>query len=225
VNSVVGSRRRNSSGCCAGIQGTCPGDSDRDFSRNSAACVQMGGADLQERRTRVWVPPVDPSGVHEARSVGRVPRAAQHAGVGRVEWSATVDECQDVVERQVTRRMRRMLGTIARAYVAVLADVASDHPPGKACPSRVRMDVVVGTDARQARMLAAASSRSARDHTADRAEFHPRPAGDLGARLTLVTLDCGLVDIATSVGRVGAAVYSPVVLRLRARAGANATGQ
>jgi hypothetical protein len=30
-----------------------------------------------------------------------------------------------------------------------------------------------------------------------------------------VTLDCGLVDIATSVGRVSAAVYPPAVLRLR----------
>jgi hypothetical protein len=54
------------------------------------------------------------------------------------------------------------------------------------------MDVMVGTDARQARMLAAASSRSARDDTADRAQLHPR-----------------IVD-----GVVGA-VYSPAVLRLR----------
>jgi hypothetical protein len=30
-----------------------------------------------------------------------------------------------------------------------------------------------------------------------------------------VTLDCGLVDIATSVGRVSAAVHPPAVLRLR----------
>jgi hypothetical protein len=78
-----------------------------------------------------------------------------------------------VVERQVTRRMRRMLGTIARAHVAVLADVARDHPLRQASPSCIRMDVMVGTDARQARVLAAASSRSARDHAADRAELHP----------------------------------------------------
>jgi hypothetical protein len=52
-----------------------------------------------------------------------------------------------MVERQVTRRVRRMLGTIARAEVAVLADVAGDHPPRQARPSRVRMDVMVGTDA------------------------------------------------------------------------------
>jgi hypothetical protein len=71
---------------------------------------------------------------------------------------ATIDERQDVVERQVARRVRRMLGTIARAYVAVLADVARDHPLGQASPSCIRMDVMVGTDARQARMLAAASS-------------------------------------------------------------------
>jgi hypothetical protein len=78
-----------------------------------------------------------------------------------------------VVERQVARWMRRMLGTIARAHIAVLADVTSDHPLGQASPSCIRMDVMVGTDARQARMLAAASSRSARDDTADRAQLHP----------------------------------------------------
>jgi hypothetical protein len=33
-----------------------------------------------------------------------------------------------------------MLGTIARAYVAVLADVAGDHPLGQASPSRVRVE-------------------------------------------------------------------------------------
>jgi len=34
------------------------------------------------------------------------------------------------------------------------------------------MDVMVGTDARQARMLAAPSRRSARHDTADRADLH-----------------------------------------------------
>jgi hypothetical protein len=163
----------------------------------------------------VWVPPVDPSCVHEARSVGRVPRAAQHAGVGRIERRAIIDERNDVVERQVTRRVRRMLGTIARADVAVLADVAGDHPLGQAYPSRVRVDVMVGTDARQPRVLAAPTPRSARDDAADRAELHPRRAGDLAARLTLVTLDCRPLDIAASVGRVSAAVHPPAVLRLR----------
>ena len=85
-----------------------------------------------------------------------------------------------------------MLGTIARADVAVLADVARDHPLGQAGPSCIRMDVMVGTEARQARMLSAASSRSAGDHAADRAELHPR-----------------IVD-----GLAGA-VYSPAVLGLR----------
>jgi len=171
----------------------------------------------------VWVPPVGPSCVHEARSVGRVPRSAQHAGVGGIEWRATIDECGDVVERQVTRRMRRMLGAIARAHVAVLADVARDHPPRQASPSCIRVDVMVGTDARQARVLAAASSRSAGDDTADRAELHQarrRPAqrstnAAAAPRLTLVTLDCTPFDIATSVSETDAAVYSPAVLRLR----------
>jgi hypothetical protein len=97
-----------------------------------------------------------------------------------------------VVERQVTRRVRRMLGTIARAHVAVLADVARDHPPRQAGPSRISVNVMVGTDARQARMLAAASSRSARDDAADRAQLHP-------------WMVYGVDD----------EVYSPAVLRLR----------
>jgi hypothetical protein len=59
-----------------------------------------------------------------------IPRAAEDARVGRIERRATIDERQDVVERQVTRWMRRMLGPIARADVAVLADVAGDQPLG-----------------------------------------------------------------------------------------------
>jgi hypothetical protein len=108
-----------------------------------------------------------------------------------------------------------MLGTIARADVAVLADVAGDHPLGQASPSRISVKVMVGPDARQARMLAAASSRSTRDDAADRAELHPSSAGDLATRLTLVTLDCRPVDIATSVSRGHAAVHPPAVLRLQ----------
>jgi hypothetical protein len=72
-------------------------------------------------------------------------------------------------------------------------------------------------------MLAAASSRSARDDTADRAELHqarrlPAQRSTNAAavpRLTLVTLDCTLFDITKSVAEVVAGVYSPVVLHLR----------
>jgi hypothetical protein len=215
LNSAEGCPRRNSSGCFAAIQATCPGSSDRGFWRSSAASTQREGADVQERRTRVWGPPVRPSGIDEARSVGRVPRATQHPSVGGVERRAAIDERQDVVKGEVTRWMRRMLGTIARADVAVLADVAGDHPPGQASPSCIRMDVMVGTDARQARMLAAASSRSAGDDTTDGAEFHPSSAGDLATRLTLVTLDCRPFDITRIVSRGRADVYSPAVLRPR----------
>ena len=62
-------------------------------------------------------------------------------------------------------------------------------------PSRVRMDVMVGTDARQARMLGAAATRAAGDDTADRAELH-----------------------AWMVYGVDDEVYSPAVLRLRDQA-------
>jgi hypothetical protein len=62
-----------------------------------------------------------------------------------------------MVERQVARRVRRVLGAVARADVAVLADVASDHPPGEARPSRIGVHVVVGAEARLACVLAARS--------------------------------------------------------------------
>jgi hypothetical protein len=106
--------------------------------------------------------------------------------------------------------MGRMLGTVARALMAVLTDVARDHPLRQASPSWICMDVVVGTDTRQRRVLAAPTPRAARDHTADRAELHPRSAGDVAARLTL---DCRAFGVATSVGRVSAAVHPPAVLR------------
>ncbi len=59
-------------------------------------------------------------------------RDPQHPGVGGVERRATIGERQDMVERQVPRWMRRMLGTIARAPLAVLAAVAGDLPLGPA---------------------------------------------------------------------------------------------
>ena len=113
-----------------------------------------------------------------------------------------------------------MLGAVARADPAVLADVASDDPLGQTRPPWVRVDMVVGADARQPRMPAA-STPPARDDTANGAELHGSArsgAGIVAARLTLVTLDCRPFDIATSVGRVNAAVYSPAVLRLRGQA-------
>ena len=72
-------------------------------------CAHSRGRGLRERRTRVWGPPVGPSFVHEARSVGRVARAAQHAGVGESNGAPPAKR-GDVVDRQVTRRVRRMLG-------------------------------------------------------------------------------------------------------------------
>ena len=107
--------------------------------RNSSVRAKREGADVGEDGTRVWVPPVGPSCVHEARPVGRVPRAAQHAGVGGVERRSTVDERGDVVRREVARRVTRVLGSVARADPAELSDVARDHPPRQARPARIRM--------------------------------------------------------------------------------------
>jgi len=111
--------------------------------------------------------------------------------------------------------MRRMLGTIARADVAVPADVARDHPLGQAGPSRISVNVMVGTEARQASVLCAAATRSAGDDTTDRAQLHGSRRLGAVSPLTLVMLDCRPVDIAMSVVEKVAAVYSPAVLRLQ----------
>jgi hypothetical protein len=107
-----------------------------------------------------------------------------------------------------------MLDAIARAHPAVLPNVARDHASTEARPAWIRVDRMVGADARQAWVLAASTPWSARDDAADRAELHPRPAVDLAARLTLVTLECTPVDIAMSVIGEAGGVYSPRVLRL-----------
>jgi hypothetical protein len=108
-----------------------------------------------------------------------------------------------------------MLGTIARAYVAVLANVAGDHPPGQASPSPISVNVMVGTDARQAGVVGTAATRAAGDDTTDRAQLHGSRRLGAVSPLTLVMLDCRPVDIAMSVVEKVAAVYSPAVLRLQ----------
>ena len=64
-------------------------------------------------------------------------------------------------------------------------------------------------------VLSAATAKSARDDTTDRAQLHRLPRLRAVPCLTLVTLDCTPFDIATSVSEKGGAVYSPTVLRLR----------
>jgi hypothetical protein len=152
----------------------------------------------------VWGPPVDPSCVHEARSVGGVPRSAEHPGVGGVERPAAIDQRMHVIERQVMRCVGRVLDAIARTNPAVLPDVAGDHPLGQASPSRISVKVMVGPDARQPRVLAAASSRSARDDATDGAELHSldhdrRAVGLPSGVKTSTTVPSGRVGLDTGV--------------------------
>ncbi len=148
----------------------------------------MGGAVFQEHRTRVWGPPVG-----LGRPLRRVARPAEHGAVADVERRATGCERHDVIGGQVSCRVGVAL--VARAGVAVLPDMPGDHPLGQACPSRVGVDPVVGTDAREPCVLSAATARAAGDDTTDRADLHPR-----------------IVD------GVGGPVYSPAVLHLRDQA-------
>ena len=50
---------------------------------------------------------------------------------------------------------------------------AVGHSLGQSCPSRIRVDTVVGTNARESRVLAAAACCSAGHDTTDRAHLHP----------------------------------------------------
>ena len=63
-------------------------------------------------------------------------------------------------------------------------------------------------------MLGATTPKAARQEAADRAERHRSPRLHAVPRLTLVTLECTPVDIATSAIGEGGRVYSPRVLRL-----------
>ena len=119
---------------------------------------------------------------------------------------------------QVACRVR--VAPVAGAHVAVLPDVPGDHSLGQACPSRVRVDTVIGTDAGESRVLGAAAGCSIGHDTTDRAELHqarrlPTHRSTRGAavpRLTLVTLDCALFDITKSVAEADAGVYPSWVL-------------
>jgi hypothetical protein len=71
-------------------------------------------------------------------------------------------------------------------------------------PATVRLPGVVG----------AAAARAAGDDTTDRAQLHGSLRPSTVSDLTLVTLECTPVDIATSVIGEGGSVYSPPVLRL-----------
>jgi hypothetical protein len=211
VNSAVGSRRRNSSGCCAGIQGTCPGDSDRDFSRNSAACTQREGAvfhgcaygrvyPTRQGLTHVW-----------RRTLGRVARPTQHRAVGDLERGPAEGERDDVVDGEIARRMAGAL--VARAPVPVLAAPRPKHACAEALPLPRAVQRVVAAAVRLASVRGAATTRPARRNAADRAELQGSHRLSAVPCATLVTLDCTPFDIAASVSEANAAVYSPSVLR------------
>ncbi len=116
----------------------------------------------------MWGPPVGVSG-----ALGRVAGAAEHRAVADVERRTARGQRHDVVDGQVSSRVGGAL--VARADVAVLPDVPGDHSLGQARPSWVRVDAMVGTDARESRVLAAAAARSAGHDAADRAELHAVP--------------------------------------------------
>src|SRR5664280_1005099 len=91
-----------------------------DFRRNPAAWAQLGGAVFQERRTRVWGPPVAVSS-----PLRRVAGPAEDGAVADVAGRAACGKRHDVVDGQVTGGMGGAL--VARAPMPVLA------PPGCAC--------------------------------------------------------------------------------------------
>ena len=180
--------------------------SDRDNSRNSAACTQSGGAVWQQRRRpRVYPTPVG------RRTLRRVAGAAQDGGVGDVERGTASGQRHDVIDGQVNGRMGGAL--VARAPVAVLATPRVEHASAQALPSPRAVQRVMTAPVGLERVPGAAAASAARQQAADGAELHAFRLIAVPA-LTLVTLGCMPVAIGTSVMWRGAGVYPPAVLRL-----------
>ena len=137
----------------------------RDFSRNSAACVHMAGAVFGESRTRVWGPPVAVSG-----TLRRVAGAAEDGAVADVVWRAACGERNDMVGGQVAGRMGVAL--VARTPVPMLTTPCPEHSRTQALPLPRAVQGVVAAAVRLPRMLGAPTAGSARDDTANGAELH-----------------------------------------------------
>jgi len=153
----------------------------------------------------VWGPPVGDSG-----TLGRVAGAAEHRAVADVEWRAACGERGDVVDGQVSGGVGG--APVARAPVAVLATPGAEHAGAEPLPGPRAVQGVVPAAVGLPCVVGAAATRAAGDDTADRAELHGASRMRAGPCLTLVTLACTPFDIATSVSRCRAAVYSPTVL-------------
>lgn len=105
----------------------------------------------------------------------------------------------------------------------MLAAPGAEHTGAEPLPGPGAVQSVVPAAVGLAGVLGAATAVLARQDTADRAEpHHPRLSARkctsaATTRLTLVTLDSRLSDVAMSVVEADAAVYSPAVLRLGAK--------
>ena len=182
--------------------------SDRDNSRNSAACTQSRARSAGMRVAHMGYP--TPVG---RRTLRRVARAAQHGGVGDVERRTASGERHDVINGQVGGRVGGAL--VARAPVAVLATPGAQHAGAESLPGPRAVQGVVPAAVGLPGVVRAATTRAAGHNTADRAQLHCSRRPSAVPRLTLVTLEYTPVDIVMSVEREGAAVYSPRVLSPR----------
>jgi hypothetical protein len=106
-----------------------------------------------------------------------------------------------------------------RTPVPVLAAPGGEHAGAEAVPRPRAVKGVVPTAVRPACVPGTATASTAHQDAAVRAELHRLPCLRAVPCLTLVTLECTPADIAMSVNRVNATVYSPAVLRLRATLG------
>ncbi len=195
----------------ANVVVACIGD-HRDFSRNSAACVHMGGA--------VWEQALAPMGYPTPVgrcALRRVARSAEHSAVADGERRTASGERYDVVDGQIACGVGG--APVLRAPVPMLATPSAEDAGAEPLPCPRAVQGVVTTAVGLASMLGAATTGSACGDAADRAQLHGAarlPHGAGPTHLTLVTLDCTHVDIAMSVSADGGGVYSPPVLRLGA---------
>jgi len=146
------------------------------------------------------------------RTLRRVARPTEHRAVGDVEWSTADRERDYVIDGEIARGMGGTL--VARAPVAVLATPGAEDAGAETSPGPRAVLGVVAAAVGRSCVGRAATAQPAGRNAAHRAELHHQHGPSRATVLTLVTLECTPFDIAMSVNRRGAGVYSPAVLRL-----------
>ena len=140
-------------------------------------------------------------------------RTGEHRAVADVEGRAACRERSDVINDEVGSGVGVAL--VSRTPVPLLTTPCPKHSRAEARPGSRAVQRVVAAAFRLPAVVGIATTRAARHDPADGAQPHRSHRMWAGTLLTLVTLECGPVDITKSVGESTVRVYSPPVLLLQ----------